>query len=454
MAATAPDLSIQALRAAYAAGRAPADLLAEVMQRIASYERKGVWIHVLKPAEIEAQLRGLEKARAAGRPLPLYGVPFAVKDNIDVAGVPTTAACPAYAYVPAASATCVQKLNDAGAIVIGKTNLDQFATGLVGTRSPYGACENALDPHYISGGSSSGSAVAVAGGLCSFALGTDTAGSGRVPAAFNGIVGLKPTRGLISAAGVVPACRSLDCVSIFTISCQDAQAVFDVAAGPDAADPLSRVAPPRQLPPPGGPFRVGIPDQLDFFGNRAAEALFNRAVEWVRQTGAVVTPLDFTPFKQAGDLLYDGPWVAERLLAAGQLFRESPGKLRPELRSILQGAGKYTAPDVFDGLHRLAALRKQADAQLARVHVFLAPTAGTIYRIAEVEADPMALNRNLGRYTTFVNLLDLCALAVPGGFLPSGLPFGVTFMAPAFMEHHCLPVASRFHQHILSEHAS
>ena len=349
------DLRIESVRNGYAGGVTPRDLLGEVMRRIAAYPRKGVWIHVMSPGEIEAQLRALEAARRAGKQLPLYGIPFAVKDNIDVAGVPTTAACPAYAYMPKTSATSVQKLVEAGAIVVGKTNMDQFATGLVGTRSPYGNCENAFNSQYISGGSSSGSAVAVAGGLCSFSLGTDTAGSGRVPAAFNNIVGLKPTRGLISTAGVVPACRSLDCVSVFAHSCADAQAVMEVAAGPDSSDELSRVGSTKGRA--AGPLRVGVPDHLEFFGNHDASAMFKAAVARVEAMGAQVFPIHFKAFSQAGDLLYDGAWVAERLLTAGELLRENPETLQPEIRAILHKAESLTAVDAFESMHKLAVYR-------------------------------------------------------------------------------------------------
>jgi allophanate hydrolase len=450
MKAVPADLSIAALRKAYAEGHAPAEVMARVLHRIAACQRRGVWIHVMTQPEIAAQLRALEQARAAGKTLPLYGIPFAVKDNIDVAGVPTTAACPAYSYVPKVSATCVQRLVEAGAIVVGKTNMDQFATGLVGTRSPYGVCENAFDPTYISGGSSSGSAVAVAGGLCSFSLGTDTAGSGRVPAAFNHIVGLKPTRGLISAAGMVPACQSLDCVSVFALNCADAEAVLEVAAGPDAADNLSRVAPKMERRQHGA-LRVGIPDHLEFFGNHDASALFRQAVARVEAMGAEVMPVSFTPFSQAGDLLYNGAWVAERLLTAGKLLVEKPEALQPELRAILHGAQSLTAMEAFEGMHKLAGYKRRVEEQFTMIDVLLAPTTGTIYTIAEIQHDPIRRNRNLGHYTMFVNLLDLCAVAVPGGFLSNGLPWGVTFMAPAFQEWKLLPLAAKFHEGILSE---
>jgi allophanate hydrolase len=341
---------------------------------------------------------------------------------------------------------------DAGAIVVGKTNLDQFATGLVGTRSPYGVCQNAYNPEYISGGSSSGSAVAVAGGLVSFSLGTDTAGSGRVPAAFNNIVGLKPTLGLVSASGVVPACRSIDCVSIFSGTCAEAELVLKVVAGTDPTDAFSRAASPTSAQVlPLESLRIGIPDQLNFFGNRDAESLFKAACDRVRKMGASIVTIDYAPFRRAGELLYDGPWVAERLLTPGNLLHENPEALRPEIRSILQSGSRYSATDAFRGWYQLAEFRRQAREHWTRMDALLVPTTGTIYRIKEIEADPIQLNRNLGLYTTFVNLLDLSALAVPAGLLPSGLPWGVTFIAPPFHEARLLELGAAFHNHVLSE---
>jgi allophanate hydrolase len=457
MAALGHDLRISTLTRAYAAGAlTPRDVLAEVARRVAACPRRGVWISLLDAAAVDAQLQDVERRRKKWGPaaVPLAGVPFAVKDNIDVAGVQTTAACPAYAYLPAQSATVVRRLTDAGAIVVGKTNLDQFATGLVGTRSPYGACENAFDPAYIAGGSSSGSAVAVAAGLVSFSLGTDTAGSGRVPAAFNSVVGLKPTRGRISAAGVVPACRSLDCVSIFTNDCADAELLLRVAAGDEDADPLSRPVPPASAAPKElSDIRCGVPrpEQLEFFGDRGAATLFAAAVDRARAVGVEIVQIDFSPFREAAKLLYDGPWLAERLEAAGTLLRECPDAVRPELRAILKDADRFSAADVFRAQRTLAGLRRAAANEWGRMEVLLLPTAGTIYRIAEVEADPLRLNRNLGHYTNFVNLMDLCGVAVPAGFLPAGVPMGVTFLAPAFEESVVLRIGAAFHARLLAE---
>ena len=365
---------------------------------------------------------------------PLYGIPFAVKDNIDVAGIPTTCACPEFAYTPQRSAAVVERLVAAGAIVIGKTNLDQFATGLVGVRSPYGIPACVFDSTYVSGGSSSGSAVAVAGGLVTFALGTDTAGSGRVPAAFNNLVGLKPTKGWISTRGVVPACRTQDVVSIFASTVADAARVMSVAASYDVGDSYARRAPaPFVVPSRAAGLRVGVPSTgLDFFGDAAAEALFNEAVVRVQALGAEIVDIDFAPFREAASLLYSGPWVAERLAAIKDFATAKPAAMDATVRSIVLGAEPLRTVDAFAAFYRLADLTRLAESEWAKMDVMLLPTAGTTYKIADVLADPVRLNSNLGTYTNFVNLMDLSALAVPAGFRPNGLPFGVTVLGRAF----------------------
>jgi allophanate hydrolase len=335
--------------------------------------------------------------------------------------------------VPAADAPVVARLKAAGAILIGKTNLDQFATGLVGLRSPYGACVNAFDPDYVAGGSSCGSAVAVARGLVSFALGTDTAGSGRVPAAFNNLVGLKPTRGRISNRGVIPACKSLDCVSIFALTGADAAAVLAAAEGFDAGDPYSRPVAGAAGWEPKGTFLYGVPrrSQLEFFGDVEYTRLFDAAVARLGALGGTPVEIDIAPFLEAAQLLYGGPWVAERLAAIGALYRERPGALHPVLRRILDDAGRYSAEDAFRAFHRLEELKRDAAPAWDAVDLLITPTAPTIYTRAAVAADPLALNNNLGAYTNFVNLLDLAAVSVPAGFRADGLPFGVTLVAPA-----------------------
>jgi allophanate hydrolase len=412
----------------------PRAVVEGVLARIGARGDDKVWIHLSPREALAARADDLERRGPEG--LPLYGIPFAIKDNIDVAGQPTTAACPAFAYSPAESSPVVEALVDAGAIAIGKTNLDQFATGLVGTRSPYGACANTFDARYVSGGSSSGSAVAVAAGLVSFALGTDTAGSGRVPAAFNNIVGLKPTRGLLSTRGMVPACRSLDCVSIFALTAEDARAVLGIAHGFDARDPWSRRPAAAPLPDTLGGCRFGVPraSQLEFFGNGEAERLFAAAVAELERMGARRVEVDFAPFAETARLLYGGPWVAERYLAIREFFDRRPDAAFPVTREILAGAAKFSAADVFAAEYRLQEIRRAVEPVLRAIDLLVTPTAGTIYTIADVNADPVQLNTNLGYYTNFMNLLDLAAIAVPAGFQANGLPFGVTLAARAFTD--------------------
>jgi len=431
-----PDsLEIEPLRAAYRSGALrPSALVAQLLERIAARGDDKVWIHLVPRAELERRAAVLE--RLAPERLPLYGVPFAIKDNIDLAGSPTTAACPAFAYTPKASAPAVQRLLDAGAIALGKTNLDQFATGLVGTRSPYGACRNAFDPRYISGGSSSGSAVAVAAGLASFALGTDTAGSGRVPAAFNDLVGLKPTLGLVSTRGVVPACRSLDCVSIFARTARDARTVLGVAQGFDRDEPYSRPVPQAAPAAFGERFRFGVPRtaELEFFGDRDYQRLYGEALERLEAIGGTRVEIDFRPFLEAARLLYDGPWVTERWLVVSELLARKPEAIHPVTRRVIEKGASYSAADAFRAAYRLQALRREAEAAWDVVDLIATPTAPTIYTLDQVEADPVGANSRLGTYTNFVNLFDLSALAMPAGFRADGLPFGITLLAPAFCD--------------------
>jgi allophanate hydrolase len=379
---------------------------------------------------------------------PLSGLTFAIKDNIDLAGLPTTAACPAYAYSPAQSAPVVQRLIDAGAVPLGKTNMDQFATGLVGTRSPYGACSSVFDERHISGGSSSGSAVAVASGQVNFALGTDTAGSGRVPAAFNNLVGLKPTRGLLSTSGVVPACRSIDCVTILTRTAAEASKVFEVARGFDPTDPYSRVPTAGQGAAPwaSAPFRFGVPAarQLEFFGDDEAAALYRKAIADLEAVGGTKVEIDFALFRAAADLLYAGPWVAERLAAIGPFLEKHAGEMNPIVRDIIAGARRFTAVDAFNAEYKLRELRRATESEWARMDVLVLPTTGTIYTHDAVAADPVRLNTNLGYYTNFVNLLDLAAVAIPAGFRPNGLPFGISLIGPAFTDLGLLALAARY----------
>ena len=437
------DLQIATLSARYQAGSlTPAMLVEQLDSDIGKEDPDNVWIRRLNKQEMLAYAKNLESF--APGTLPLYGIPFSIKDNIDLAGIPTTAGCPEYAYTPEKSAIVVQKLIDAGAIPVGKTNLDQFATGLVGARSPYGAGRNAFNREYISGGSSAGSAVSVALGMVSFSLGTDTAGSGRVPAAFNNLIGLKPSCGLLSTSGMVPACRTLDCISVFAKTAADATTVLDVALGFDALDPYSR----HSLS--GKPilektFKFGVPrhEQLEFFGNPDTPALFNAAKKNLQRAGGIAVIIDFSVFLETARLLYEGPWVAERYAAIREFIENKPDALLPITREIISSATRFSAVDTYTAIYRLKQLQQRSEMVWREIDVMLTPTAGTIYTLAEVEAEPMLCNSNLGYYTNFMNLLDLCAVAIPAGFQSNGLPFGITVCAPAFSDALLLNLAAR-----------
>ena len=433
------SLDIAALLGAYRAGTlTPAQVAQHALDAADRAPPRNVWITRLSRAQVMRYVEAL--AGRSPEQLPLYGIPFVIKDNIDLAGVPTTAGCPDYAYTPERSAAVVEKLIEAGAIPLGKTNLDQFATGLVGSRSPYGACANAIDAAYVSGGSSSGSAVAVAAGLASFYLGNDTAGSGRVPAAFNNLVGLKPSLGRLSARGVVPACRSIDCVSIFALTAEDARRVLDAAEGFDADDPYSR----RLGDAPVAGSRVGVPrpGQLEFFGDAGYAAAFAEAIARLRTLGATVVEIDFTPFLEAARLLYDGPWIAERYAAVGAFIDAHPQSVHPVTRQIIDGGKGPSAVAAFEAGYRLTALKRAAEAAWRDVDLIVTPTAGTVYTLAQVQADPIRLNSRLGHYTNFMNLFDLTGVACPAGARPDGLPFGVTLVGPTAAERALLRVAA------------
>lgn len=439
-------LTIPSLKTAYASGElTPQQTVDHVLQQMRLHSDNPLWISRCSEASLHA--RAAELSRLSPSSLPLYGVPFAIKDNIDLAGLPTTAACPDAAVLPQASAFVVQRLLDAGAIPLGKTNMDQLATGLVGTRSPYGICRNAFDADYISGGSSSGSALAVALGMATFSLGTDTAGSGRVPAAFNNIVGYKPTLGRLGNRGMLPACRSIDAMSVFALTASDALAVARVAAGFDAADPWSRrpQLPPGRLWSQRDGLRVAVPaaGQLEFFGNADYPTLFASATEQMRGLAATVQSIDIEPLLQAARLLYEGPWVAERYLATAALLESRPQSLLPVTRKIIEGGRGASARDAFAAQYRLRELTAAAQALWQQADLLLLPTAGTHYRIDAEQAEPLQLNASLGRYTNFVNLMDLAAVAVPAGFTPQGLPFGVTLIAPAWHDEDLLVLAGR-----------
>ncbi|MET7420742.1 allophanate hydrolase [Dactylosporangium sp. NPDC005555] len=430
---------IAALRDAYLRGTlTPGDVAEQV---IAAPSAPGVWISRVSPFELRARARQLQDLDPG---LPLHGIPFAVKDNIDVAGMPTTAACPAFAYTPARGAPVVEKLLAAGAMLVGKTNLDQFATGLTGSRSPYGAVESVYGGGLIAGGSSSGSAVAVASGVVAFALGTDTAGSGRVPAALNGIVGLKPTRGLLSTAGVVPACRSLDCVSIFTLDAADARTVLDVTRGPTAGDPWSRAATGESLPPAAVRLGVARPGALDFDGDHGqAERYVAGCLAAARLTSAT-TQVGITPLLTAGGLLYEGPWVAERLADLEDFLREHGAGVLPLTRGILEGGHAFTAADTFRAQHRLQVLKEETARLFAAIDVLILPTVPTTFTLDEIAEEPLRRNAVLGRWTQFANLLDLAVVAVPNGTTPDGRPAGLSLIGPAFAEGTLLGLAAAF----------
>ena len=438
--------TVAAIVAAHRAGAmSPAQTVARSFQRIRDHNDPAIFISLRDEAGALAEAEALTRKDAAQ--LPLYGIPVAVKDNIDALGFLTTAACPAFAYTPTHDATSVARLRAAGAIIIGKTNLDQFATGLVGVRSPYGIPTNPMRGDLIPGGSSSGSAVAISAGLVPLALGTDTAGSGRVPAMLNNIVGLKPSLGLISTAGLVPACRTLDCVSIFSLTVDDAMTALAAMAGPDGADPFSRNRPlavmnvlPRQL-------RLGVPrnGQLIFFGDKASEAAYRGALRRWTALGADLVEFDLEPLYETARLLYEGPWVAERYLVIRNLLASSPEAIHPVTREITAAGARLSAADTFAALYRLQALRRIAERAFANIDALVLPTAPTVYSTAQVLANPVELNSRLGTYTNFVNLLDLCGLALPAAIRPDDIPFGITLLAPAGHDAQLASIGRVFH---------
>ncbi|WP_053214430.1 allophanate hydrolase [Pseudomonas sp. Q12-87] len=440
------SLRLDDLRNTYRRGDlTPRKLLLSLREKAAALNPDyHLFIHLLTLEELEPYLAALEDQDLES--LPLYGVPFAIKDNIDLAGIPTTAACPAYAYVPQRSATIVEQLLALGAIPLGKTNLDQFATGLNGTRSPYGACHNSVLPDYPAGGSSAGSPLAVALGVASFALGTDTAGSGRVPAALNNLVGLKATKGLISTAGVVPACRTLDCVTTFTATAREASHLLAMTARLDPRDEYSRNNPQwNDGPAFGAPrrFRFGVPRQQDlaFFGCEEGPRLFLEAVERLERLGGEAVELDLSPFLEAARLLYEGPWVAERYSVAGELMEREPEAVLPVIRAVLAKAPTVNGVQTFRAQYRLQALKARCDRLMETLDCVVTPTIGRPVTLAELAAEPVLRNSELGYYTNFMNLLDYAAVAVPSAFMANGLPWGVTLFGRAFTDQYLLSVA-------------
>ncbi|HET7543542.1 MAG TPA: allophanate hydrolase [Polyangiaceae bacterium] len=453
---SARDLSLDfhSLRTRYAAGTlSPIALVEQLADAWQASLSRHVWIHLESKANLLAAARRLEQRRASGEALPLYGLPFAVKDNIDVAGMPTTAACPGFAHVPTESAFVVERLVAAGALVIGKANLDQLATGLVGVRSPYGVAENPFAPERIPGGSSSGSAVEVSSGLVSFALGTDTAGSGRVPASFNNLVGLKPTRGLLSTSGVVPACRSLDCVSVFALTVHDASLVAEIAAGPDKTDAYSRPDADRVRFLPGAApatFRFGVPSapylkELDYGGTRAD---FSRAVERLQRLGGIAVELDFEAFHAVGQMLYEGAFVAERAASVKSILSKNPGGVLPVISKVLGRAEGFSATDAFLGMQTLAEHARRARLAWSNIELFIVPTTPFFPTVSEVEADPIGLNSRLGALMNFANLLDLSALAVPSDLRADGLPFGITLFGKRDADAYLAAIGDAFQRDV------
>jgi allophanate hydrolase len=438
--------TIAAIVAAHRSGAAtPEATIANCYARIRAHGDPAIFIALRDEADALAEAKAL--AATGNTDLPLYGVPVAVKDNIDVKGLPTTAACPAFSYQPTKDATCVARLKRAGAIMIGKTNLDQFATGLVGVRTPYGVPRNLFDPALIPGGSSSGSGIAVGAGLVPLALGTDTAGSGRVPAGLSNIVGLKPSLGLVSTAGLVPACRTLDCASVFTLTVDDAFTALEVLAGSDPADPYSRPRPLGAV----GPFRAGVrlgvplPGQRLFFGDKSSAAAYEAALARFTRLGAVIVEIDIESFYETARLLYEGPWVAERYITARKLIASSPQSMHPVTRQIILAGAHPSAVDAFAAFYELEELRRVRDHTFLAIDALVLPTVPTVYTIEQVHADPIGLNSRLGTYTNFVNLLDLCALAVPAAMHADGTPFGITLLAQAGQDAALAALGRVFH---------
>jgi allophanate hydrolase/aspartyl-tRNA(Asn)/glutamyl-tRNA(Gln) amidotransferase subunit A len=444
------SLDIENLQQAYTRGSiTPSQVVEEIYDRIDGRGEDGVWISVL-PRESALQrahdLAALEEQ--ARKKLPLFGLPFSVKDCIDVADMQTTAGCPDFAYIAKKTNLAVERALEAGAILIGKTNLDQFATGLVGVRTPFGVAKNAFNPDLIPGGSSSGAAVSVSTGLVSFAFGTDTGGSGRIPAGFNNIVGLKPTLGLLSRTDMTNACLTLDTVSIFSLTAPDALEVLNNCTGKDPDDFYGRTPPEVRLPVyrDSEPFTFAVPqkDQCEFFGNAEATVLYEEAIGEMMRMGGKRISIDYSPFLKTNDLLFNGPWLAERLVSVGPFIHDNPDSIHPVTREIILGAGKYSAGDFIEGLYRLKELHKLISKLLDGVDVMVVPTAGTIYGVKEVEADPISLNANMGYYTNFVNLLDLAAIAVPNGFLSNGSAMGITLIGPAFSDSYLAGLGDAF----------
>jgi allophanate hydrolase/aspartyl-tRNA(Asn)/glutamyl-tRNA(Gln) amidotransferase subunit A len=435
-------LDFQSLRAAYDANAvSPSEVIAEICRRIEAAGDDGVWISRVPADAALAQARKLETLTAEQREgLPLFGLTFGVKDCIDVAGQPTTCACPEFAYTAERSASSVDRLIAAGAIYIGKTNLDQFATGLVGTRSPYGVARNPFNADYIPGGSSSGSAVAVAAGLVSFALGTDTGGSGRVPGSYNNICGLKPSVGRISPRGLVNACRTIDCISVYALTGADAMDVLAVAEGYEPETAFSRKPPsPEAIKPPyeaGEAFTFGVPvdEHLEFFGDPDTSRLFEEAIAAMEALGGKARRIDYSPMLEVNPMMFFGPLVAERYASVGKFLQSNPGAGDPVVRGIIEGSQKLSAVEAFEMIYRLEEIKRQIMPLWTDIDLLMAPTVGHIWKVSDIAADPLGPNFRNGYYTNFVNPLDLAAVATPNGFARDGVPVGVTLIGKPWSE--------------------
>lgn len=438
------NLTIKAVHQAYQSGEyTPETLIKSLLTKAVDYPQ--AWIHLLSLEEVSPYIAALKE-----KPMeeyPLWGIPFAIKDNIDLADIPTTAACPEFSYVPQKSAHVVELLIAAGAIPLGKTNLDQFATGLNGTRSPYGATPNSFNASYISGGSSAGSSVVTAAGLTTFSLGTDTAGSGRVPACFNNLIGLKPSVGLFSSTGMVRACKSLDCTSVFSLTAEDAQTVFAVAADFDETDGYARKNPitnQGQVPfPEKFTFAVPQVDQLAFFGSDSYEKGYFDAIKQLESIGGIKVEMDFSPFFDTARLLYDGPWIAERYVATEDIMTNNPEAMMDVTRAIISNGTKYKATDAFSAFYKVQDFKQKADKLVASVDVLMTPTAGRHFTIEEINEKPIERNSQLGYYTNFMNMLDYAALAVPTSFTKDNMPFGITLFSDAMTDQKLLTLAKR-----------
>jgi len=447
-----PSLDFTAFAAAYATDElTPVQVADAIVQRIAERGDDGVWIHKIPEADLRARAQALTECSAAERAnMPLYGLPFSVKDCIDIAGLPTTSACPAYAYKAATTNLAVQNALNAGAMLVGKTNMDQFATGVVGVRSPYGVARNPFDPAYIPGGSSSGAAVSVSSGLCSFAFGSDTGGSGRVPASYNNIVGLKPTLGLLSRADMVNASRHFDTISIYALTTGDAHTVLEACQGVDTRDPFGRTPPAENTNAPEfSRLRIAVPRAKDreFFGNGAAAALYEEGLAAVASLGAEITPIDFRVFMETSRMMFEGPWLAERYVAVGEFIEAHPEDIEPSVRQVILSSRDHSAVDAFRAIYRLRENAAEIRRTFETADIILVPTVGTVYSIDEVMSDPLKTNASNGLYVNFVSMADLAALAVPNGFLPNGIPMGMALVGPEFSDAALAKIGGVIHAH-------